>query len=157
MTASQSVDWKQLRHAYGSAGDIPALLKQIEHFPAEENWQTEPWFSLWSALYHQGDIYSASIAAVPQIVSTLSQKPNRASLSFYLLPTSIAIADQCSPVDISPAIRQRFSDAIVALGSIAAKELPSITDPHIAKAAQAAMLASQGAYQQAADLLEADA
>ena len=157
MTASQSVDWQQLHHAYGAAGDIPELLQRVETFPPETDWQAEPWFSLWSALYHQGDIYPASIAAVPQIVSTLSKAPNKATLSFFLLPTSIAIADNDKPVDVPKEVREMFSNALVALGGIAASLLPTVTDTHIAKAAQASVLASQGNFHKAGELLEADA
>jgi hypothetical protein len=96
MTSSQSVDWHLLHHAYGAASDVLALLEQIDGFPAEADWQSEPWYSLWSALYHQGDIYPASIAAVPQIVSSLSKAPAKATLSFYLLPASIAVTESRS-------------------------------------------------------------
>ena len=157
MSSSQSVDWHTLQHAYGAAVDVPGLLERIGSFPAEPDWQAEPWFSLWSALYHQGDIYSASIAAVPQIVSALAAAPGKATLSFYLLPTSIAVADDANPVSVVPEIRRSFSKALLDLGAIASVALPSITDPHIAKAAQAAVLVSAGDFQQAGDLLEADA
>ena len=81
MPGRSMIDWQQLFHAYGTAADIPALLDAIEAFPAETDWRAEPWFSLWSALYHQGDIYPASIAAVPRIVSTLACEPTKATLS----------------------------------------------------------------------------
>lgn len=156
MTAPQSVDWNLLRHAYGDAGDLPALLRGIESFPAESDWHSEPWFSLWSALYHQGDIYSASIAAVPQIVSTLSQAPNKATLSFYLLPASIAIADNANPIAVPEAIRESFTKALAVLGGIAAASLPSVADEDLAKAMQAAVLVWQGEFQRANGLLESD-
>jgi hypothetical protein len=146
-----------LHHAYGAAIDVPALLERIGAFPAEPDWQAEPWFSLWSALYHQGDIYSASIAAVPHIVSALATAPDKATLSFYLLPASIAVADSFNPVSVAPEIRRSYNDSLLDLGAIASAALPSITDPHIAKAAQAAALVSAGDFQQASDLLEADA
>ncbi|MFT3807997.1 hypothetical protein [Arenimonas sp.] len=157
MTASQTVDWERLHHAFGSASDIPALLQRTETFPTEADWHAEPWFSLWSALYHQGDIYPASIAVVPRIVSTLSRAPNKATLSFFLLPASIAIADNDNPVDASAEMRESFASALVALGGFAASALPTITDEQMARAAQAAVLVSQGNFQQAGELLEADA
>jgi hypothetical protein len=157
MTTSQTVDWQQLRHAYGTAGGIPVLLQRIETFPVETDWQAEPWFSLWSALYHQGDIYPASIAAVPQIVFTLSKDPAKATLSFFLLPASIAVADNDSPVDVPKEMRESFASALAALGGIATSALSNITDEYVARAAQAAVLVSQGEFQQAAELLEADA
>lgn len=156
MIKSHSIDWHLLRHAYGNADDIPALLEQIENFPNESDWQTEPWFSLWSALYHQGDIYSASIAAVPKIVSTLARSPEKATLSFYLLPTSIALADKANPIDVDPVIRNAFKASVETLGHIAADALPSMSNPDVTKAAQAAVFVSHGDYQKAEDLLEAD-
>src|SRR5690606_3004839 len=157
MSSLQLVDWSMLHHAYGAAADVPALLERIRMFPEESDWQAEPWFSLWSALYHQGDIYSASIAAVPFIVSTLATAPEKATLSFYLLPASIAVADSVNRVSVAPDIRRSYSEALLELGAIASAALPSIADPDIAKAAQAAALVSAGDFQQASDLLEADA
>jgi hypothetical protein len=157
MITSQRYDWHLLRHGYGDASDVPALLQRISGFPAESDCQSEPWFSLWSALYHQGDIYSASIAAVPEIVSTLSRDPGRATLSFYLLPASIAIADSADPVDVPSGIRNSFTEAVAALGSIAERALPSVVDEHMAKAVKAAVLVSRGNFHQAGELLEAGA
>jgi hypothetical protein len=157
MSSSQSVDWQMLQHAYGTAVDIPALLERICGFPSESDWRTEPWSSLWSVLYHQGDVYPASLAAVPPIVSALAAAPDKATMSFYLLPASIAVADSANPVTVAPEIRRSFGESLLELGSIASAALPSITDPHILKAAQAAVLASTGNFQHAGDLLEADA
>ncbi len=132
------------------------MLQQIESFPAEKDGQAEPWFSLWSALYHQGDIYSASIAAVPRIVSALSRAPSKATLSFYLLPASIAIADNVNPVEVSVAIRENFTGSVAALGGFATSSLPTIVDEHTARAAQTAWLVSLGKFLQADELLETD-
>ncbi|KFL35707.1 hypothetical protein [Arenimonas donghaensis] len=146
-----------LTHAYGLADDVPARLEQIHSFPAETDWQSEPWFSLWSALYHQGNIYSASLAAVPFIVSAMSATPSRATLSFYLLPTSIAVADHINPVDVPREIRRSFAESLYTVGTLAKAELPSISDANISTAARAAALVSEGSYQQAGELLDADA
>ncbi|MFJ2785501.1 MULTISPECIES: hypothetical protein [unclassified Streptomyces] len=53
-------DWQRLRHAYGCAEDIPALLARIAPEPDSGLWN-----DLWSALCHQGSVYSASFAALP--------------------------------------------------------------------------------------------
>ena len=63
--------WSALEHAYGEASDIPVLLRQLANFPPHEDHRAEPYFSLWSALCHQGDVYSASYAAVPEIISLI--------------------------------------------------------------------------------------
>lgn len=156
MITSQTYDWHLLRHAYGHASDVPALLEKIASFPAESDWQSEPWFSLWSALYHQGDVYPASIAAVPLIVSALSRNPSKATLSFYLLPASIAAADHVNPVDVPGEIREDFTRALAVLGNIAAAVLPITDDENMASAMKVAALVAQGDFQKACALLEAD-
>jgi hypothetical protein len=60
--------WKPLKHAYGTAENIPALLLTLVHYPQCRRPDDEPWSSLWDSLYHQGDTYNASIAAVPHIL-----------------------------------------------------------------------------------------
>jgi hypothetical protein len=56
--------------------------------------KAEPWFSLWSSLAHQGDVYSASFAAVPHVVHALSTAPERADASFFQFPTWVEIYRQ---------------------------------------------------------------
>ena len=64
-----SVEWSELQHAYGTAGDIPALLQDAWRAQAPGDYHDEPWFSLWSALCHQGDVFTASYAAVPELIA----------------------------------------------------------------------------------------
>ncbi|WP_051740023.1 hypothetical protein [Kitasatospora sp. MBT66] len=52
-------DWSQLKHAYGTAEDIPALFERLGAEPNDEAWS-----DLWSRLCHQGSVYSASFAAL---------------------------------------------------------------------------------------------
>ncbi|MFI0355560.1 hypothetical protein [Actinomadura sp. 9N407] len=54
-------DWTQLRHAYGRADDVPGMLDRL--VPA----QAEVWTELFSAICHQGTVYSASFAALPRL------------------------------------------------------------------------------------------
>jgi hypothetical protein len=53
----ESANWSELGHAYGSASDIPGLLAKLSAYPAKSGYDSEPFFSLWSALCHQGDTY----------------------------------------------------------------------------------------------------
>jgi hypothetical protein len=66
--------WKEYRHAYGPATDIPDLLRQARHAPRTRRSDEEPWFSLWSALCHQDDVYSGSIAALPHLIEIASER-----------------------------------------------------------------------------------
>ena len=62
------MDWSKLTHAYGSAGDVPAMLEQAESDP-----QGPIWRDLGSCLYHQGTVYSASYAALPTLTRLARQ------------------------------------------------------------------------------------
>jgi hypothetical protein len=53
------IDWGTLPHAYGSANDMPGLLRQLSPDP-----KSDVWNKLWSRLCHQGSVYSASFAAL---------------------------------------------------------------------------------------------
>ncbi len=85
--------WGELHHAYGPASDIPELLRQLSKDPSPAcAHNAEPWFSLWSSLCHQHDVYSASYAALPHLVAIGLQASGPIDFSFYLLPASIEIA-----------------------------------------------------------------
>ena len=49
----------------------------------------EPWFSLWSALCHQSDVYTASYAAVPHIAEIAAEKSERQRLEHLLFIGSV--------------------------------------------------------------------
>jgi hypothetical protein len=84
--------WGEYSHAYGVATDIPDLLVQLSCYPEKTDHNSEPFFSLWSALCHQGDTYTAAYAAVPHILELATREPSKITSDFLLLPTSIEIA-----------------------------------------------------------------
>ena len=91
MLALDDPRWSELQQAYGQAAGIPKLLSELK---ASENHfdQKERWRSLWSSLCHQGDVYTASYAALPHIVQIAGDANSTVSFDFFLLPTSIEIA-----------------------------------------------------------------
>lgn len=62
------MDWSALKHAYGSAADVPALLASLSPDPEASVWE-----QLWSRLCHQGTVYSASFAALPALIDIAEQ------------------------------------------------------------------------------------
>jgi len=87
--------WKELRHAYGEAADVPSLLQALATSTGPTSgYQAEPWLSLWSRLCHQGDVYTASYAAVPHIVRIASEANGPIDFSFFALPAAVEIARQ---------------------------------------------------------------
>jgi hypothetical protein len=117
MLSLDSPRWAQFDHAYGTAADIPPLLRDLQSLPTSGG-DKEPWFSLWSALAHQGDVFSASFAAVPHVIRAFSIAPERASHDFVGFPAWVEICRQRKKT----AIPADLSDAYFA----ALKQLPAL-------------------------------
>ena len=67
MLPLESSRWRELTQAYGTAEDIPRLLAHLTQ--VDDAGRGELWVGLWSTLCHQGDVYTASYAAVPHLVA----------------------------------------------------------------------------------------
>lgn len=92
MLPLESERWGELVDAYGPASKIPSLLRELEAYPPSEAPEAEPYFSLWGALCHQGDVYPASYAALPHLVRILEISPERAPWNVFALVSAIEIA-----------------------------------------------------------------
>ncbi|HEX6352803.1 hypothetical protein [Actinophytocola sp.] len=81
ITHGEPLDWSRLRHAYGAADDIPALLEQLRG----EDWE-EAFGELFNSLLHQGSVYPATVAALPFLVDIAHDRaaPGRASALWLL-------------------------------------------------------------------------
>jgi hypothetical protein len=91
--------WDSLHHAYGPASDIPSKLARAatEFRPGHQ--PDSVWFELWSALCHQGDVYTASYAAVPSLIRIAESPDFRARYDPLLLAASVELArlEGCGP------------------------------------------------------------
>lgn len=135
--------WSQLLHAYGSAGDIPALIAALRANPAVPG-KTEPWFSLWSALAHQGDVYSASFAAVPHIVDILASAPIGAESEFFQFVAWVEICRLKTHVPIPDELSYAYSQALARLPSLVIRASDCPWDTAYTATALAALAASKG-------------
>lgn len=149
------LDWTKLHHAYGSAGDIPALLSRARTARAPTKHSDEPWFTLWSALYHQDDIYSASYAAVPELVAIASERGGAIAAECLFLAASIELRrqEQGAPA-MSPELRAAYDQAL-------ARARPLATDlaqraPDDEGKLEVAAMVFEGDYDGARALLELD-
>lgn len=132
--------WNELSHAYGPAGNIPELLQQLSTFPPQTNNQSEPYFSLWSALCHQGDVYTASYAAVPHIIKYAEFAPSKVNWSAILLVTSIEIGRMKSQApDIPADLAKPYFDSLTSLPRIIAETAEQEWDEFFARVASAAL------------------
>ena len=146
--------WSEISHAYGFAIDTPDLIRALTSYPESAGFDDEPWYSLWSSLCHQGDIYEASLAALPHIVNILELNPQKAGFDFIALPTSIEISRLKSGLVVPEYLRGAYFDAIQKLASLVPVFLVSNHDYNSVQAATAAIAVSAGKFELAELLLE---
>jgi hypothetical protein len=152
MLSLESDRWSELTHAYGSASDIPSLLVRLNE-ESNEDREKELWFSLWSALAHQGDVYSASFAAVPHVIDVIARAPNDAGSDHFHFPAWIEICRAAQGVDIPEDLEKAYFESIAKLPSLVA----SSSRPwgaEFAACAMSAVAAAKGHHAIAEALLE---
>jgi hypothetical protein len=135
--------WNTLQHAYGVASDIPALLRQLAALP-DSLGESEPWFSLWSALAHQGDVYSASFAAVPHVVEALSSSPSKAGSVYFQFPAWVEVCRAKNGVSVPSDLLPAYRTALTKLPSLVAAAAEREWDEDILVCAMSAIAASKG-------------
>jgi hypothetical protein len=152
----ESLDWSNLTDAYGAALRMPTLLSLLNDFPAGDRYEQEPWFSLWSALYHQGEVYSASFAAVPFIVNAAERDPSRATFNYFTLPTAIEIARAENQIQVPEELKAAYFDALAKLPGLALPLLRPGCDATLCQYILAALAAAAGQHGYAKLLSEID-
>jgi len=143
MFSLESPRWASLKRGYGAASDTPALLRQLESLPSSEN-DAEPWFSIWSSLAHQGDVYSASFAAVPHVVDYLAKAPDRAGYSFFHFPAWVEVCRDKRNVTIPDDLSPAYWEALGELPRLVAKAATREWDEPLLSCALAAIAAAKG-------------
>ncbi|MFF7138874.1 hypothetical protein ACFZBZ_42025 [Streptomyces sp. NPDC008196] len=89
LTGLDDIDWAALRHAYGSAEDVPGQLRAV--CGPDQEAQESAFRSLFSNIFHQGSRYSASPYAVPFLARIALAGPAGARARALLLLTRLAI------------------------------------------------------------------
>jgi len=152
----ESPVWNELQTAYGEAGNIPALLSQLREFPSSGSYEDEPWYSLWSGLCHQGDIYSASFAAVPHIVTALRSDPVRADSNYFQLPACIELARVEKKVPVPVSLEKPYFEALSEFPKLAAAAATSEWSDDKCRVALAAVAVVTGKHETARLLIEVE-
>lgn len=138
--------WQKLSHAYGCAADTPELLRQLASATGPKaGYDSEPWFTLWSSLCHQGDVYDASYAALPHIVDIACNAKEPIDFGLFQLPAAIEIARSGGngppvPVDLVKA----YSDAVPRLIDCVALHLHEDWDKNTLLSAISALAVAKG-------------
>jgi hypothetical protein len=113
--------WAALSDAYGGASGVSKLLAEAEALPPDSGSNAEPYFTLWSALCHQGDVYSASYAALPHLVRIVEANPEKFRWTLLALVQAIETARlEGRGPPIPNDLRDAYIKALERLPSVAA-------------------------------------
>jgi len=145
--------WSELEDAFGHAAGIPELLRQLQTLPADDG-NAEPWFSLWSKLAHQGDVYSASFAAVPHIVHALASSPETASDVYFHFPAWVEICRHRSDALIPDDLKESYFHSLLQLPGLVEKASSRAWDTAFSACALSALAVAKGQHCLAEALLE---
>jgi len=143
MLPLDSPRWSQLTHAYGSAAAVPAWLAQLKQFPSSAD-EAEPWFSIWSALAHQGDVFASSYAAVPHVIEALASAPERADSSYVHFPVWVEICRLKGGPPIPVEFESAYVAALQRLPTLVAVAATAKLDPEFVACCMAAVAIAQG-------------
>ncbi|ALG12771.1 hypothetical protein [Kibdelosporangium phytohabitans] len=113
-------NWGQLTHAYGTAEDIQNRLDQVAAEPSAD------WDDLWSALCHQGTVYSASFAALHRLarIAATGDTTQRAQ-ALALAGAIVGSADR--PPDAGD-VHAMYAEDIATLLRVADQYRSTVTD-----------------------------
>ncbi|HJT76725.1 MAG TPA: hypothetical protein VJ739_05940 [Gemmataceae bacterium] len=157
MLPLDSKRWSELSHAYGDASDLPSLLAELKSLPPDAGSQAEPYFSLWSALCHQGDVYTASYAAVPHIVRVMDAAPERVPMTLFLMVACIEIArSKGRGPPVPPDLQADYAAELARIPELVGRAARARWDHWYCGAALAAVAAAKGFAQFAEAVLELD-
>jgi hypothetical protein len=84
----EQIDWSSLTHAYGSAADVPALIRGRASTDPEKASEAES--EMFGNIWHQGTVYEATSFAVPFLVELLGRRETHDRAGLVMLLASIA-------------------------------------------------------------------
>lgn len=125
-------DWNALDDAYGSAATVGAMLEELDAGTGEVDWDV-----LWSHLFHQSTVYSASLQALPYLLrAALNAVPAQRIEPLALAGAIVSHADS-APVQVPghPQLLPLLQDCTAqTLREVAQDDLPDATLLHLLQA-----------------------
>jgi hypothetical protein len=98
------IPWQRLHHAYGTAEDVPELLRALARPDQQESALNELFHIIW----HQGSVYEASSYAVPFLFELACEQS--IARREDLLGLVGSLADGTGPVAHVPTLAVRWGD-----------------------------------------------
>ncbi|MGW4568690.1 HEAT repeat domain-containing protein, partial [Streptomyces sp. NPDC004561] len=128
-TGIDEVDWASLRHAYGSAEDVPGWLRALASTDTAE--RATALDGMYGVVHHQGRVYDSTLACVPFLFSLAAREevPDRGGIVELL----VSIGAESEDGD------RRAREAVSAGGEVFAR-LVQDPDPVVRRAAAGALV-----------------
>lgn len=118
-----AIDWASLSHAYGSAHDVPAMIRGLAS--TDDDRRLGALDAMYRGIFHQGSVYPSTVAAIPFLVEILRHDGVRHRESVLDLLAHLAVGDpiECAVSGFDPATesdptRRRCHAAVDAGASI---------------------------------------
>ncbi|UXX98011.1 HEAT repeat domain-containing protein (plasmid) [Streptomyces sp. AD2-2] len=134
------IDWAPMEHAYGSAEEVPALLRALRSPDVGE--RSAALSRFYGAVHHQGDVYPCTAAALPFLFELVADGPAPGRAAVVALLVSIGqeslergFADDGTEIEYHPPTG--FGQAVTFLRERGAEfaELARDADPDVRQAA----------------------
>jgi hypothetical protein len=136
-TGIDEVDWAALRHAYGSAADVPGLLRGLASAdPAERETALD---GMYGAVHHQGDVYDSTLACVPFLLALVASGEVADRAGIVELLVSIGAESAGAEEDAEDGPRTRAREGVRA-GAEVFVRLAEDADPAVRRAAPGALV-----------------
>ncbi len=91
------IDWENLEHAYGSASDVPQLIRDLASDDADK--RDQALYELYGNIFHQGTRYQATPYAIPFIFELIREPsiPDRADLIKFTVDLALGYPEAYLP------------------------------------------------------------
>ncbi|MEU9206477.1 HEAT repeat domain-containing protein [Streptomyces sp. NPDC048415] len=147
-TGIDEVDWASMAHAYGSAEDVPELLRGLAS-PGPQERETAL-DGMYGAVHHQGDVYDSTLACIPFLFALVAhaELPDRAGIVALLVSIGGGDAedDFRDGAPLAPGEGEHSDDnramarAAIRAGAAVFEELVADADPEVRRAAPSALV-----------------
>jgi hypothetical protein len=118
--------WAGLTHAYGSAGDVPALIRSL--VLPDAGVRSAALDELFGSIFHQGTVCSASAPAIPFLARAAVTAPGQRALIILLMAGMCRQygEDWSDPSTFSGAVRARVASVLGELAPLLADPDPEV-------------------------------
>ncbi|MER5660581.1 HEAT repeat domain-containing protein [Streptomyces mirabilis] len=154
-TGMDEVGWASMKHAYGSAEDVPELLRGLASACPQERERALD--GMYGAVHHQGDVYDSTLACIPFLFELVGHAELRDRGGVVELLVSIGGGDafEDGPFEDGDGAEGNYAMARTAVrsGATAFIGLLADRDPEVRRAAPTALVRFLGQPERVLGLL----